>query len=91
MPEDYPVIHLDTDPWELAKNYPEQVSILGEPKVTLPELTTAVLQRSVCRRGRTARREAAGRMSGRRALPAWQNCMPWPMRWPNGTRSTRWR
>ena len=44
MPEDYPVIHLDTDPWELAKNYPEKVSILGEPKVTLPELTAAVRQ-----------------------------------------------
>ena len=42
MPEDMPVIHLDTDPWELAKNYPEKVSILGEPKVTLPELTEAV-------------------------------------------------
>jgi benzoylformate decarboxylase len=44
MPEAYPVIHLDTDPWELAKNYPEKVSILGEPKVTLPELTLAVEQ-----------------------------------------------
>ena len=43
MPEDYPVVHLDTDPWELAKNYPEKVSILGEPKVTLPELTASVL------------------------------------------------
>ncbi len=42
MPEDYPVIHLDTNPWELGKNYPEQVSILGEPKVTLPELTEAL-------------------------------------------------
>jgi len=44
MPEGYKVIHLDTDPWELAKNYPEKVSILGEPKVTLPELTEAVRQ-----------------------------------------------
>ena len=42
MPEDYPVIHLDTNPWELGKNYPEQVSILGDPKVTLPELTEAL-------------------------------------------------
>jgi len=43
MPEDYPVVHLDTNPWELAKNYPETVSILGEPKATLPELTAAVI------------------------------------------------
>jgi benzoylformate decarboxylase len=42
MPEGFPVVHLDTDPWELGKNYPEAVSILGEPKVTLPELTEAV-------------------------------------------------
>jgi benzoylformate decarboxylase len=44
MPEGFPVVHLDTDPWELAKNYPEAVSILGEPKATLPELTAAVLK-----------------------------------------------
>jgi benzoylformate decarboxylase len=44
MPEDYPVVHLDTNPWELAKNYPEKVSILGEPKATLPELTEAVVK-----------------------------------------------
>lgn len=43
VPEGYPIVHLDTDSWELAKNYPEKVSILGEPKATLPELTAAVL------------------------------------------------
>jgi benzoylformate decarboxylase len=43
VPRDYPIVHLDTDQWELAKNYPEEVSILGEPKATLPELTAAVL------------------------------------------------
>ncbi|WP_428485901.1 thiamine pyrophosphate-binding protein [Rhodopila sp.] len=42
MPEGFPVVHLDTNPWELGKNYPEKVSILGEPTVTLPELTDAV-------------------------------------------------
>jgi benzoylformate decarboxylase len=42
VPDAYPVVHLDTDPWELAKNYPEAVAILGEPKVTLPELTAAL-------------------------------------------------
>ncbi|MFL5252904.1 MAG: thiamine pyrophosphate-binding protein [Rhodopila sp.] len=42
MPEGFPVVHLDTNPWELAKNFPEAVSIFGEPKVTLPELAEAI-------------------------------------------------
>jgi len=44
MPEGMPVIHIDTDPWELGKNYPAKVAILGEPKTTLPELTEAILR-----------------------------------------------
>ena len=55
MPEGYPVVHLDTDPWELAKNYPEKVSILGEPKVTLPELTAGGAAASVGGGSRSAR------------------------------------
>ncbi len=43
MPENMPVIHLDTNPWELGKNYPAKVAILGEPKTTLPEMTQALL------------------------------------------------
>ena len=42
MPEGMPVIHLDTNPWELGKNYPAKVAILGEPKTTLPEMTQAL-------------------------------------------------
>jgi benzoylformate decarboxylase len=44
LPAGMPVVHLDTDPWELGKNYPVDVAILGEPKVTLPELTQAALR-----------------------------------------------
>lgn len=44
MPEGMPIIHLDTNPWELGKNYPAKVAILGEPKTTLPDLTAAVKQ-----------------------------------------------
>ncbi len=43
MPEGMPVIHLDTNPWELGKNYPAKVAILGEPKTTLPDMTKALL------------------------------------------------
>jgi benzoylformate decarboxylase len=39
---DLRMIHLDIDPWELGKNYPAEVAILGDPKGTLPDLTTAI-------------------------------------------------
>jgi len=42
MPEGLTLIHLDNDPWELGKNYPPQVAILGDPKTTLPDITEAV-------------------------------------------------
>ncbi|HEV2625719.1 MAG TPA: thiamine pyrophosphate-binding protein [Xanthobacteraceae bacterium] len=42
MPSSLTLIHLDTDPWELGKNYPPQVAILGDPKTTLPDITEAV-------------------------------------------------
>jgi benzoylformate decarboxylase len=45
MPPDITLIHLDIDPWELGKNYPPEVAILGDPKGTLPEITAAVRSR----------------------------------------------
>src|SRR4029077_4862831 len=38
---DLRVIPLDIDPWELGKNFPAEVAILGDPKATLPELIEA--------------------------------------------------
>ena len=43
MPEGMKIVHLDTNPWELGKNYPATVAILGDPKTTLPEMTQALL------------------------------------------------
>jgi benzoylformate decarboxylase len=45
MPPRLALIHLDTDPWEIGKNYPPQVAILGDPKGTLPEITALVRER----------------------------------------------
>jgi benzoylformate decarboxylase len=45
MPKGITLIHLDVDPWEIGKNYPPKVAILGDPKATLPELTAAVRER----------------------------------------------
>jgi benzoylformate decarboxylase len=41
-PAGLPLIHLDTDPWQIGKNYPAQVGILGDPKATLPDITAAI-------------------------------------------------
>jgi benzoylformate decarboxylase len=42
LPPDLAIVHLDTDPWELGKNYPTRVAILGDPKATLPDLLLAL-------------------------------------------------
>jgi benzoylformate decarboxylase len=55
LPPGLPIVHLDTDPRQLGKNYPNQVAILGDPKVTLPELADALDARLT-----PAAREAAG-------------------------------
>jgi len=38
VPPGLPIIHLHLDPWEIGKNYPAQIGILGDPKETLREL-----------------------------------------------------
>ncbi len=45
MPEGLTVIHMDVDPWEIGKNYPAKVAILGDPKATLPYLAEALRKR----------------------------------------------
>jgi benzoylformate decarboxylase len=62
VPEDLPIIQLDNDPWELGKNYPARVAILGDPKASLPELTAAVADRmSAMQKARAGERLAAMR------------------------------
>jgi benzoylformate decarboxylase len=44
VPKGLRIIHLDTDPWELGKNHPADIAMLGEPKTTLPGLIEKVRQ-----------------------------------------------
>lgn len=42
IPEHIRLIQLDADPWELGKNYPVEVGLLGDPKAGLAELAQRV-------------------------------------------------
>ena len=59
MPEGMTVVHMDTDPWQLGKNYPAQVAILGDPKATLPDLAEALRKRL----GAGTRKERAAKIA----------------------------
>jgi len=74
MPKGLTLVHLDNDPWELGKNYPPQVAILGDPKATLPDIVKAVRDRmpSGARAAARERLEAAtaATLAEREALKA---------------------
>jgi benzoylformate decarboxylase len=67
MPPGMTVVHLDLDPWELGKNYPAEVAILGDPKATLPEVSEAVRRHA----GATGHRDAAKRTETLRTAHEW--------------------
>jgi benzoylformate decarboxylase len=74
IPEHIRLIHLDADPWEVGKNYPPEVGLLGDPKAGLAELSRLVsqIQTSAQVRAAAQRREehTARRVAGREALLA---------------------
>lgn len=45
LPPALKIIHLDSDPWELGKNFPEDVALLGDAKATLADLCAQLQQR----------------------------------------------
>ncbi len=45
LPEQTRVIHLDNSPWEIGKNYPVQLGLLGDPKCGLAELDQILSER----------------------------------------------
>jgi benzoylformate decarboxylase len=51
-----PIVHLDTNLWELGKNYPTEVALFGDPRATLPELARALRN---CMGGETIARAGA--------------------------------
>ena len=56
MPAGLSVIHLDPDPWEIGKNYPATVGIVGDPKASLLDLAQ-VLRKTLTLAYREAARQ----------------------------------
>ncbi len=42
LPDGVPLIHLDINPWEVGKNYPPEVGLIGDPKYGLDDIAAAV-------------------------------------------------
>lgn len=45
VPPHLKIIHLDSDPWELGKNYPEEVAMVGDAKASVAELVRVLEER----------------------------------------------
>ena len=45
IPPGLKIIHLDSDPWELGKNYHEEIAMVGDAKATLDELVRLLGER----------------------------------------------
>ncbi len=72
IPEHVRIVHLDNDPWQIGKNYPVELGLLGDPKAGLSELGDLLAERVTgpAASAAEARRQqyAAQREAERRAL-----------------------
>jgi benzoylformate decarboxylase len=60
VPPGLKIVHLDTDPWQIGKNYAADAAIFGDPKATLPEISAGVAARmSATQRRRADERTTA--------------------------------
>jgi benzoylformate decarboxylase len=67
IPQHVKVIHLDANPWEVGKNYPLEVGLLGDPKAGLMELSLLVAARQTPAQVQAARERVAGYAARRAA------------------------
>jgi benzoylformate decarboxylase len=69
IPEDARLIHLDDRAWEIGKNYPIEIGLLGDPKSGLADLEQRVTERQSSDQAGTAEQrveEYAGRRAAER-------------------------
>jgi benzoylformate decarboxylase len=72
LPDPVAVVQIDSDPWEVGKNYPVKVGVLSDPKAAMAQLTPLLRQRLTPQQHDTAKRRLASerelRLQERRSL-----------------------
>ena len=84
VPEHIRLVHLDDDPWELGKNYPVEVGVIGHPEPSLAELaslldelmTPSQVEAARARAARRAREHAQQRDALRREAAGQRDARP---------------
>jgi benzoylformate decarboxylase len=61
IPEQIRLVHVDADPWQMNKNYPLEVGVVGELRTTLSELDTTLAGCMTAAQADTARRRGQAR------------------------------
>jgi benzoylformate decarboxylase len=61
VPANLTIVHMHSDPWEVGKNYPAKVGVIGDLKASLPELAhiiheqqTSAQRQEACQRAESA-------------------------------------
>ncbi|MGH7137816.1 MAG: thiamine pyrophosphate-binding protein, partial [Pirellulales bacterium] len=63
IPEHIRLVHLDQEPWQLGKNYPTEVGLIGDPKCGLAELDELLTNAMTAEALEAARRRGEQRKS----------------------------
>jgi len=67
VPPNLTIVHMHSDPWEVGKNYPARVGIIGDLKASLPELAQIVREKQTWGQQEEARKRAENAAQAKQA------------------------
>jgi benzoylformate decarboxylase len=67
VPAHLTIVHMHSDPWEVGKNYPAKVGIIGDLKASLPELAQIMREQQTAAQREEARKRAENAAQAKQA------------------------